>query len=145
MMRNQGSVDCGVSREPTSIWVTGLMLSMTKPGNTPASRHNAANTSIALRDQRSVSRAVVAASERERPRNVIPNALTKHAAASAAEQASVAPTAGTRSLGTHCGSCGLRRMDWNVTHSDTKPLDGGSAEITMHPARDMTLSTGMHL
>ena len=40
----------------------------------------------------------------------VPNALTKQAAASAAEHASVAPMAGTRSLGTHCGSCGLTRI-----------------------------------
>src|SRR5258708_19698578 len=135
MMRNQGSVDCGVSREPTSIWVTGLMLSMTKPGNTPASRHNAANTSIALRDQRSVSRAVVAASERERPRNVIPNALTKHAAASAAEQASVAPTAGTRSLGTHYGSYRLNQIDFNQTHPLTNPFIPFTTQLPRTPTR----------
>ena len=75
----------------------------------------------------------------------MPNALTKHAAASAAEQARVAPTAGTSNRATHCGSCGLKRIAWKVSHSETKPLKGGSAEMAMHPARNATAVAGMAL
>ena len=64
-----------------------------------------------------------------RPRKVTPNALTKQAAASAADSASSAPTAGTRNFSPHDGSCGLSRIAWKVSHSETKPLSGGSAEI----------------
>ena len=84
-----------------------------------------------------------AAGERGRPRKVTPNALTKQAAASAAESASSAPTAGTISLRPHCGSCGLTRIAWKVSHSDTKPLSGGSAEIAAQPIRNTTAVCGM--
>ena len=65
----------------------------------------------------------------------MPNAFTKHAAASAAERARSPPTAGTRNFSTHCGSCGLSRIAWKVSHSETKPLKGGSAEIAAEPIR----------
>ena len=98
---------------------------------------------IAVSDQRSVSTAWPAIAVRGRPRNVMPNALTKHAAASAAESASRAPTAGTRNLSSHCGSAGLRRMAWKVSHSETKPLKGGSAEIAAEPTRNTNAVCGM--
>ncbi len=59
----------------------------------------------------------------------MPKARTKQAAASAAASASSAPTAGTRNFRPQGGSCGLSRMAWKVSHSETKPLSGGSAEI----------------
>src|ERR1700730_10476311 len=116
--------------------MTGESESMTKPGNTPARKQIAAKRNIAASDRASVSTAAAAAPERGRPRNVTPNALTKHAAASAADRASSAPAAGTVSLRPHWGSCGLTRIAWKVSHSDTKPLSGGSAEITAQPIRD---------
>ncbi len=66
----------------------------------------------------------------------MPNALTKQAAASAADSASSAPTAGTRIFRPHCGSSGLSRIAWKVSHSETKPLSGGSAEIATQPTRN---------
>ena len=66
----------------------------------------------------------------------MPNALTKQAAASAADRASMAPAAGTMSFNAQEGSAGLRRMAWKASHSETKPLSGGSAEIAMHPVRN---------
>ena len=59
----------------------------------------------------------------------MPNALTKHAAASAADSASNAPTAGANSFRPHDGNWGLSRIAWKVSHSETKPLNGGSAEM----------------
>src|SRR5256885_15222940 len=117
-MRIHAWADCGASRSPTASCVTAPRLSKTKPGRIPASRHSSASESIAICDQRSVSAAAAAAVERGRPRKLMPNALTKHAAASAAEQARVAPTAGTSSLGTHCGSCGLRRIATAAVRSE---------------------------
>ena len=55
--------------------------------------------------------------------------------ASAAASASSAPTAGIRSFSPQDGSCGLSRMAWKVSHSETKPLSGGSAEIAAQPIR----------
>src|SRR5580693_853182 len=99
-------------------------------------RQSAARTNIATSDQRSVSAACAAAGVRGRPRKVTPKALTKQAAASAADNASKAPTAGTRNFSPHDGSCGLKRIAWKVSHSDTKPLNGGSAEMATHPTRN---------
>ena len=73
----------------------------------------------------------------------MPKALTKQAAASAAESASRAPTAGTRNFSSHCGSAGLSRIAWNVSHSETKPLNGGSAEIAAEPMRKANAVRGM--
>ena len=64
-----------------------------------------------------------------------PKALTKQAAASAADSASMAPTAGTMILRPQDGSAGLSRIAWKVSHSETKPLSGGSAEMAMQPVR----------
>src|SRR5436305_9223804 len=108
---------------------------MNQAGSTPATRQSAASVNIAARDQRSVSTASRATALRGRPRNVTPNALTKHAAASAAESASSAPIAGTRNLSSHWGRAGLKRIAWKVSHSETKPLKGGSAEIAAEPTR----------
>ena len=66
----------------------------------------------------------------------MPNALTKQAAASAADSASSAPTAGTRIFSPHDGKSGLSRIAWKVSHSETKPLSGGSAEIAAQPTRN---------
>src|ERR1700674_528794 len=99
-------------------------------------RHKAARPNIAASDQRSVSCARSAAGVRGRPRKVTPKALTKQAAANAAESASKAPTAGTRNFNPHDGSCGLSRIAWKVSHSDTKPLKGGNAEMATQPTRN---------
>ena len=48
----------------------------------------------------------------------------------------MAPTAGTISLRPHCGRSGLSRIAWKISHSETKPLSGGSAEIAMHAAEE---------
>ena len=73
----------------------------------------------------------------------MPKARTKQAAASAAASASKAPTAGTRNFNPHDGSCGLSRIAWKVSHSETKPLNGGSAEIATAPTRNAKAVAGM--
>ena len=75
----------------------------------------------------------------------MPNALTKQAAASAADSASSAPTAGTRNFRPQCGSSGLSRIAWKVSHSETKPLSGGSAEIATQPTRKAKAVSGMRM
>ena len=109
----------------------------------PAIRHSATNTYMAASENRSVSVASCATCVRGRPRNVTPNALTKQAAASAADSASIAPIAGTRNLSSHCGSAGLSRIAWKVSHSETNPLKGGSAEIAAEPTRKQNAVRGM--
>src|SRR5260370_1647184 len=74
-----------------------------KPGTAPAMTHKPARPNIALREYLSVSTASRAASRRPRPKKVTPNALTKHAAASAAESARIAPAAGATNRSPHCG------------------------------------------
>ena len=41
------------------------------------------------------------------------------------------------------GNCGLIRIAWNVSHSETKPLSGGSAEIATQPTRNTNAVCGM--
>src|SRR5260221_14583821 len=97
----RGTAAWGGIVPPVNMSVTDESASMTKPGSTPARKQTAASTNIAVRENVSTSAAAFAAGERGRPRNVTPNALTKQAAASAAERASSAPAAGTVSLRPH--------------------------------------------
>ena len=100
---------CVGIRPPTKLFTTGARASMNRPGKTPATRHSAASANIAVREKRSVSRALSAAFVRGRPRKVMPNALTKHAAASAAESASSAPTAGANIFSPKTATAGPTR------------------------------------
>ena len=73
----------------------------------------------------------------------MPNAFTKQAAASAADSASNAPSAGMAIFRPHCGRSGCSRMAWKVSHSDTKPFSGGRAEIAAQPTRKQNAVCGM--
>src|SRR6516164_10231494 len=126
---SHGSADCTGMRSATSALTTGASASITGPGIIPIRKHRVAKMNMAASDQRSTSCAPAEMVVRGRPRNVTPNALTKQAAASAADNASIAPTAGTISLIPHDGTSGLRRIAWKLSHSETKPLNGGNAEI----------------
>ena len=59
---------------------------MTKPGSTPARKQIAASTNMAASENSSTSVAACGCGERGRPRKITPNALTKQAAASAADK-----------------------------------------------------------
>ncbi len=59
-MVSQMSPSCIGIRAPVSARATGAMLSITAPGKIPASRHSKAKVTMAVTDQRSVSRAWVA-------------------------------------------------------------------------------------
>src|SRR5690348_8184083 len=122
---------------------TGAKASMKTPGSTPAARQTAARKYIAAREVLSVSFAHSATDVRGRPRKLMPKALTKQAAASAAESASSAPTAGTSNFSPQDGNCGLNNMAWKVSHSETKPLSGGNAEIAAQPTRNRNAVCGM--
>src|SRR5262249_51735385 len=123
-------------RSPVRALVTGARASMKMAGRIPAAGHRLPRTNIGARELPSVSRAAAAAGVRGRPRKVTPKAFTKQAAARAADRASNAPTAGTKNFRPQDGNCGLSRTAWKVSHSDTKPLSGGSAEIATHPTRN---------
>src|SRR5215471_8214929 len=142
MVNQSRPVWCGMLT-PTKALATGASASIKMPGSTPATRHKADRKNIAASELRSVSHAVAAAELRARPRKLTPKALTKQAAASAAESASNAPTAGTRNLRPQDGSCGLNRIAWKVSHSETKPLSGGNAEIAAQPTRKKKAVCGM--
>ena len=118
---------------PTASWVAGASASIAWPGKRPARRQSAASSAIAASEARSTSRAFSAASLRGRPRNGMPKARTKQAAASAAVSATLAPTAGARIFSVHCGKLGLSSTACRIIHSETKPLSGGKAEIAAAP------------
>ena len=100
---------------------------------------------MAARIAAGTSWACAASSLRGRARKLIPNALTKHAAASPAVRASPArASANTRF------SAGLRTLRfwsnaWNVSHSLTKPLRGGSPAMAAEPTRKHAAVHGMRL
>src|SRR6185312_6751831 len=121
----------------------GANASMKRPGNTPATRQSAARKYIAASALLPVSCALAAAGVRARPRKLMPKALTKQAAASAADNASNAPTAGTRNFNPQEGNCGLNNMAWKVSHSETNPLSGGNAEIAVQPTKKTNAVCGM--
>ena len=142
-IESHGSLSCIGMRLSRIASVIGESASITSPGSIPASRQNAARMNIAESEYRSTSSAFSAAGLRGRPRKVTPNALTKHAAAKAAAKASSAPTAGTIIFRAHCGSSGLCNTAWKISHSETKPLNGGSAEIATQPTRKTKLVSGI--
>ena len=117
---------------------------MTRPGSDAGSRHRAQQRHPwrRARSGRSPRRRAAAGDARPAEEGDA-EARTKQAAASAAASASIAPTAGTISLRPHCGSSGLSRMAWNISHSETKPLSGGSAEIARQPPRNRKAVSGM--
>ncbi len=100
----------GMRAPSVSAVTTGASASMTRPGKTPASRQSAGEGEHRARARSGrPPRPARPPALRGRPRKVMPNALTKQAAASAAESASMAPTAGTRNLRPHCGRSGLEQ------------------------------------
>src|SRR5208337_259028 len=111
-----GAIDSQAIDDWVGIWapiatcVAGLTASIAWPGKTPARRHSVARIAIVASAKRSASRARSAASVRGRPRKVMPNALQKQAAASAADSASTAPTAGANIFSTQDGNSGLNNM-----------------------------------
>src|SRR5260221_7332696 len=98
---------------------------------------------MAESEYRSPSCAASAAGLRGRPRKVMPNALTKHAAANAAARANMAPTAGTIIFRAHCGRSGLCSTPWKISHSETKPLNGGRAEVGNTPEEKKKAGDGI--
>ena len=130
---------------PTANSVAGARASIAWPGKRPAKRQSAARPAIAASENRSTSLACSAASLRGRPRNGMPKARTKQAAASAAVSATPAPTAGARIFSVHCGKLGLSSTDCRIIHSETKPLSGGRAEIAAAPTSMKSPVAGMRL
>jgi hypothetical protein len=43
----------------------------------------------------------------------------------------------------HCGIAGPSRIAWKVSHSETKPFSGGSAEIAAQPSRKVKAVVGI--
>src|SRR5262245_31951835 len=128
---------------PTIAVAAGASASMKKPGRIPARRQSPASANIDVKEKGSVSCGLAAAQLRGEHKKVMPKAFTKQAAAKAAESASSAPTAGTRNFRLHDGSSGLNRIAWKVSHSETKPFSGGSAEMATQPTRKVKAVSGM--
>ncbi len=93
--------------------------------------------------QPSTSFASAATSLRAWPRNTTPNTLTKQVAASAPAKASMAAENGTIAINSAPPICGAIKAVWNVSHSDTKPLNGGRAEIETAATRKNAAVTGI--
>ncbi len=107
----------------------------TTAGNSPNPTHSAARTacgtSIAVGDSSAAAAAVL----RGKARKLIPNALTKHAAASAVVNASSAPQSGKISRTNAGVDAKPRSSAWNISHSLVNPFKSGSPEIAIAPTR----------
>jgi len=69
------------------------------------------------------------------PKKVTPKTFTKQRAASAAVSASTAAPSGISRFSIGLGRDGDKRNDWNASHSEANPLNGGSDEMDRHPTR----------
>ena len=121
--------------------ITGTTANGANPNATQAS----ASITIAACIESGASRACSASFERGIARNVIPNALTKHAAARPLVSASMQTAIGINTATSGCGILKPPSSDWKTIHSEAKPLSGGRAEIAAEPIRKQSAVTGIGL
>ena len=76
---------------------------------------------------------------------MIPKAFTKHAAARPLVSASMATAIGIRTATQTCGTRAPPSSAWKTSHSDTKPLRGGSAAMAAEPKRKASAVRGIRL
>ena len=134
---------CGMC-PPSTLCTTGAIASMTKPGKMPASRqssgqrkHDAQRKSIGLlRLRRGGAAGAAQKGDTEDPHE------TRRGQRDGKRQQR-ADRRNDRASSPHCGSSGLSRIAWKVSHSEAKPLNGGSAEIAAQPTRTAKAVTGM--
>ena len=84
-------------------------------------------------------------SSRRIPRKLIANTFTKHVTASAAVSASPAPHSAKTIFAPVEDSSAERSIVCSVSHSLTKPLNGGSAAMDSVPTRKPSAVSGIHL
>ena len=75
----------------------------------------------------------------------MPKALTKQAAARPLVSASIPTATGISTANSGLGMLKPASSDWKTSHSETKPLSGGSAEIAAEPIRKKSAVQGMRL
>ncbi len=75
----------------------------------------------------------------------MPKALTKQAAANPLASASIATATGISTATSRLGMVAPPSRAWNTTHSETKPLRGGRAEIAAAPTRKKRAVRGIRL
>ena len=109
----------------------------------PRTKQAAARMPMPIRIETAASCADAAASLRGSARNGMPNAFTKHAAASAAVNASREPAIGNISRVRLSVVPKPARSAWYVSHSLTKPFSGGRPEMATAPIRKKNAVAGM--
>ena len=118
---------------------------MTAEGSSPKTTHAIANIAMPACMDRGTSCACSARAERGMARNVIPNALTKHAAARPLASASMATAIGMTTATSGCGIAEPPSKAWKTSHSEANPLSGGSAEIAQAPIKKNRAVRGIRL
>src|SRR3989344_4116344 len=123
------------------LWINGVRELAPTPKRSVRSARKAMGTLI----KRSLSCTFSCVSARGRARNVVPNALTKHAAARPPVRAREAALA-RKIIFEKTGSAAMpaKRL-WKVSHSLTKPLNGGRPEMETAPMRKKAAVHGMTL
>ena len=108
---------------------------ITKKENTPRVRHKTASVPMLINSKGDTSVAFSLSMLRLLARNVIPNAFTKHAAASPPVNVrQAAPKMKILFINIEEVAIPLKRL-WNVSHSLTNPLNGGRPEIATAPTK----------
>ncbi len=123
--------------------VTRSIIGTTPIGASPSTTQKRAISAIPMRIVHGTSSASRACALRGMARNEIPKALAKQAIASTPVSASMAAPIGSMIFIRMSGIWKLKKRLWNVSHSLTKPLLGGSAEIETAPIRKKAAVQGI--
>ena len=102
---------------------------MITPGNTPASRQSAAKANIAPSEKRSTSCALGRRLAARPAEEGHAEGLDEAGRGQRRRKRQQRADRRHQNLRPHCGTSGLTRIAWKVSHSETKPLSGGSAEM----------------
>ena len=132
------------SPRPTSIAGIGSITSITSTGKSPISTQSAVSQASPSRSRGPASCACASFSSRGRPRKITPKNLTITYPASAATSTTPAAKTGISIRRYGLGISPVKRSPCRRSHSETKPLDGGSPALAITPTSEVTATHGMN-
>ena len=115
----------------------------TTPGTSPIAKHAAARNSTGPVIETGTSLEFATLLFRCRPRSTKPTTLTKQKTASAAVAASAAAASAPWAVSAAVPICARCTSDCRVSHSDAKPLKGGTPAMAIAPTRKAVPVNGM--
>ena len=123
---------------------TGASASTTSPGRIPARMHSVARAIMVPRQKASTSAADLAAGATWSAQKGDAERLDEAGGGQRCRQGEGGADGGDEDqLSPTCGERRTEKIAWKVSHSETKPLSGGSAEMAAQPRRKVTAVVGM--